>query len=58
MVRNRRMKRLYFYFVRTVDNKYQPWISSVQNGMSAPNVVNDLITLGTCKPMIRGRDRG
>jgi len=41
-------ERLYLYVVSTIDENYQPtW------GMSGPNVVDDLITLGTCKPKIR-----
>jgi hypothetical protein len=47
------MKRLYLYIVDAVDIDYTPKISSVKEGMSAPNVVNNLITLGTCKPKIR-----
>ena len=41
-------KRLYLYVVSTIDSNYKPTPS-----MSGPNIVDDLLTLGTCKPKIR-----
>jgi len=46
-------KRLYLYIVTTINRNYLPQVLSPNNGMSAPNVVDSLITLGTCKPKIR-----
>ena len=45
--------RLYLYVVTTINRNYLPQVFSSNKGMSAPNVVDNLITLGTCKPRIR-----
>lgn len=48
-----KVKKLYLYVVTTIEPNYEPWVKSAKEGMSAPNVVDKLITLGTCKPRIR-----
>ena len=44
---------LYVYVVTTIDKNYQPCIKAPDHGMSGPNIIDDLITLGTCKRIIR-----